>query len=238
MKHLLLVVAVAGSCVLAATAPSASAATTTCEGTTLAPGTYDALVVPSGRFCNINGDVTIRGNLTIEGGAFLWIGFEWPPTHLVVGGNVIAGAGSSLGYTPWWSYGAAWNSLSIEGNVIASNTDYVSLQGLGAPAGSIHVGGNVLLHGGAYLEVAGATVDGNLQLDGGYSDWHSAVWNQVGGSLEFANNTSRYPTLSYNLVVGNTVAKNLNCHGNDPVPSDLGVGDSVAGQKLGQCGGF
>src|ERR1044072_2216307 len=62
------------------TPASAAGGTTTCNGT-LAPGTYQRVVVPQDGVCMGEGPVTIRGALVVQQGATLVLGSEETPVH-------------------------------------------------------------------------------------------------------------------------------------------------------------
>src|SRR5262245_32061262 len=81
--------AVLAAATLVVTAPlvAGAAAGSTCDGF-LAPGTYNRLVVPAGATCLSDGNVTVRGGITVGAGATFVLGSEDAPdnTSTITGG--------------------------------------------------------------------------------------------------------------------------------------------------------
>ena len=82
--------ALAALLVLVVPAFAARGGTTTCNGT-LAPGTYQRVVVPQDGVCLSDGPVTIRAGLFVQQGATLVLGSQENPVHTAtIGGGVHA----------------------------------------------------------------------------------------------------------------------------------------------------
>src|SRR5262245_7326574 len=117
---------------------------------------------------------------------------------LPVTGNVSVGPGSR----------AYLDFVEIDGNVESHGAELLYLKG--------EVTGNVTTTGGGLVGISSSIIGGNLRVSGN----DGAQWGfvdvsgvEVGGNLEFNDNTA-----FYQYLYANTVAKNLSCEGNDPVP--------------------
>ena len=192
---------------------SAADHTTVCNGT-LAPGTYQTVVVPHNGVCLSDGPVMIHGGLFVQPGATLVLGSEENAVHTAtIGGGV-----------------HARNAMSVQ--IHFSTIDGgIDIRGGSGPAGGpFDLTWNTIedsvIHGG-YNEI-------------GYDGfWNGFIRNTVLGSVNLINNHVADP--DGNEIVTNTIHGDLNCAGNDPPPQ---VGDSegaqnrVTGTKSGQCAGL
>jgi hypothetical protein len=205
--------AVVAATFLVVPAFAASAGTTTCNGT-LAPGTYERVVVPQDGVCLSDGPVTIRAGLFVQQGATLVLGSEENPVH----------------------------TATISGGVHATNAMSVQLH-FSTISGGIDIHGGSGPFGGPF-DVTWNTIEDSIVSGGynevGYDGfWNGFIRNNVHGSVNVINNTVADP--DGNEIVTNTIHGNLNCQGNDPPPQ---VGDSegspnhVTGQETGQCVGL
>jgi hypothetical protein len=213
MRHILFAGVVAGLSALVMGAPSLAAGsrTTSCTDT-LAPGTYQRVVVPDGATCvTFAGPVTINGGVTVGAGATFVLGSEDNPTHTAtINGGVTAANAASV---------------QIHFSTISGG---VSLVGGAGPFGSpFDVTWNTLEDN---------VINGAVTIVGYDGFWQGFFRNTVHGSVNFNNNTVVDP--DGNEVQTNTIHGNLNCAGNDPQPQTGDSGGSpntVTGHKTGQC---
>ena len=191
----------------------AAGGTTTCNGT-LAPGTYNRVVVPQDGVCLSDGPVTIRAGLWVEQGATLVFGNEENAVHTA---TISGGVHSS-------------NAMNVQIHFSTINGG-VDLEGGAGPfGGPFDVTWNTL---------EDDVINGSVTVNGYNGFWQGFIRNNVSGSTNLNNNVLLDP--DGNEFVTNTIHGNLNCAGNDPAPQ---VGDSggspnqVTGQETGQCRGI
>jgi hypothetical protein len=191
----------------------AAANTTTCNGT-LAPGTYQRVVVPQDGVCLSDGPVTIGAGVFVQQGATLVVGSEENPVH----------------------------TATISGGVHATNAMNVQLH-FSTINGGIDIHGGSGPFGGPFdvtwNTIEDSTVNGGYNEVGYDGFWNGFIRNNVHGSVNVIGNTVADP--DGNEIVTNTIHGNLNCADNDPAPQ---VGDSegspnnVTGHETGQCVGL
>ena len=191
----------------------AAGGTTTCNGT-LAPGTYQRVVVPQDGVCLSDGPVTIRAGLFVQQGGTLVLGSEENALHTAT----ISGGVHSA------------NAMSVQIHFSTINGG-VDLEGGAGPfGGPFDVTWNALEDN---VINGGATVN---SYDG---FWQGFFRNTVNGTVNYNGNVVVDP--DGNEIQTNTIHGNLNCAGNDPAPQQ---GDSegnpnhVTGQETGQCVGL
>ena len=132
---LLLCVGVFGAATFAGASASASGGTTICNGT-LAPGSYQRVVVPNDSVCLSDGPVTIRAGLFVQQGATVVLGSEENAAHTAtINGGVhatnamnvqihfstINGGYNEVGYDGFWNGFIRNNvhgSVNINGNTV------------------------------------------------------------------------------------------------------------------------
>jgi hypothetical protein len=184
--------------------------TTECTDT-LAPGTYEAVVVPEAAVCLSEGPIRIRSGLWIRPGATFVLGSEesgW--TTGTIGGGVHATDPASVQI----------HFATIDGGI--------DIRGGSGPFGPpFDVTWNAIednvIHGGARI----------VDYDG---FWFGFIRNTVMGTVKLRDNTLVDP--DGNEYVTNTIHGSLMCSGNDPTAQ---VGDSegdpneVTGNKFGEC---
>jgi hypothetical protein len=205
--------ALAGLLFLVVPAFAAGGGTTTCDGT-LAPGTYQRVVVPQDGVCLSEGPVTIRAGLFVQQGGTLVLGSEENPVH----------------------------TATINGGVHASNAMSVQLH-FSTINGGIDIHGGSGPFGGPFdvtwNAIEDSTVNGGYNEVGYDGFWNGFIRNNVHGSVNVMGNTVM--DTDGNEIVTNTIHGDLNCWGNDPPPQ---VGDSegspnhVTGRETGQCVGL
>lgn len=187
--------------------------TTTCDGT-LAPGTYQRVVVPEDGICLSDGPVTIRAGLFVEPGSTVVFGSEENAVH----------------------------TATINGGVHATNAMSVQIH-FSTINGGIDIHGGSGPFGGPFdvtwNTIEDSTVNGGYTEAGYDGFWNGFIRNTVQGPVNLIGNVVADP--DGNEVVTNTIHGNLTCAGNDPAPQ---VGDSegspnhVTGLETGQCAGL
>ena len=192
---------------------AAGGGSTTCNGT-LAPGTYQRVVVPQDGVCLSDGPVTILAGLFVRQGGTLVLGSEENPVHTAtIGGGV-----------------HATNAMNVQIHFSTINGGIDIHGGSGPFGGPFDVTWNT---------IEDSTVNGGYTEAGYDGFWNGFIRNNVHGSVNLIGNTVADP--DGNEVVTNTIHGNLNCQGNDPPPQ---VGDSegspnhVTGRETGQCVGL
>ena len=190
-----------------------SGGTTTCDGT-LAPGTYQRVVVPQNGVCLSDGPVTIRSGLFVQQGGTVVFGSEDHPVH----------------------------TATIGGGVHATNAANVQLH-FSTINGGIDVHGGSGPDGGPFgitwNTIEDSTVNGGYTESGYDGFWNGFFRNSVQGSVNLYDNVVADP--DGNEVQTNTIHGNLNCFGNDPQPQSGDSGGSpnhVTGRETGQCVGL
>jgi len=184
--------------------------TTRCTET-LAPGTYQRVVVPAGATCLSTGPVTIRNGLFIAPGATFVLGSEEQPG----------------------------NNGTISGGVHATNAANVQLHFV-TINGGIEIHGGAGPFGGPFditwNTIEDSHINGRVLIEGYNGFWMGFIRNEVNGSVSLNHNVLVDP--DGNEYVTNTIHGNLSCVGNSPDPQ---IGDSegaenhVTGAKTGQC---
>jgi hypothetical protein len=261
MKRILLVVASVGAIVLGSAGPSMADEqhAYTCTGGDFS--TVDFVHVPSGHYssltiagaCDVAPDAVIKigGNLTIRRGAVF--DAQSAPSTIVVGRNVIAGAGSLLGLGCQPDYydsdGNYVNSghpctvepdghstITVKGQVRTTRANTVLLNGITVKRRVILAGGG----GDIPWSIKNNSISGNLTVRNVTADWFGALFNQVGGNVNLNNITAtdpQDPTPTV-FVVRNIIGRDLNCMGIGPALSGgffPGEVNTVGGTATGQC---
>jgi hypothetical protein len=128
-----------------------------------------------------------------------------------VDGDVVVGPGSVC----------VVGAVTVDGDIRAEAGATVIVEGA-------RVEGDINAEGFAAVRVTGGVVDGAVQLFGGGTAVVLGV--RVEGDIQAERNTAPLQ------ISDNTVAGNLRCEGNDPAPT--GGGNTVSGDKEGQCSGL
>jgi len=199
-------------CVVAVAVPAAAASSTTTCTDTLAPGSYEKVVVPAGASCiTFAGPVNISAGLFIERGATFVLGSEDNPTPTgTIGGGVHATDAASVQI----HFSTIRGGISIQG-------------GSGPFGGPFDITWNT---------IEDSHISGQVTINGYNGFWMGFIRNKVNGAVNLNNNTLADP--DGNEYVTNVINGSLNCSGNSPAPQ---VGDSegtpnqVTGDKTGQC---
>jgi hypothetical protein len=216
-------------------------------------GTYSSLTVTGvcqtapGAVINVVGNVNVAAGAVLDAQSF--------PSTITVGHNVIAASGSLLGLgclpnptghttghpcidpttgTPTST--TEYSTITVDGNVIATDADTVLLNG-------ITVNGNVVLTGGGedvnVWPIKDNTILGNLIVSGVTPNWLGVMVNHIGGNAILTNITitdpgDPTPTI---FIASNTVGQNLICTGLGPYVAGGFPGEhNVVGNKaIGQC---
>ena len=230
-------------------ATAASNGATTCQGGSVAPGTYSSLNIAG--FCSVDsGAVTVLNNLTVLPGGGLNAAFGG--SDLSVGRNLDVQDNGIL------ALGCEPEAFSCFNDPSMTTNDSVggNLTGAGALMMLVHhntIGGNVTQSGGgggvtcdtqplgpkgppAYSTYEDNVIGRNASVTGLQTCWLGFIRNNVSGNVNFNNNVDFLS--DGNEVVTNTVGRNLNCSGNSPAPhvgDSLGSLNSVSGRATGQC---
>jgi len=197
--------------VLVASASPAEAGGTTQCTSTLAPGTYQRVIVPAGAVCLSEGPVTIRDGLWIRSGAAFVLGSEE----------------------------SGWTTGTIGGGVHARDAASVQIH-FATINGGIRVHGGSGPFGGPFEVTFNAIEDnvihGGVTVTGYDGFWFGFIRNHVSGTVRMSDNVLADP--DGNEYVTNVIHGSLRCWDNSPAPQ---VGDSeglpndVTGAKTGQC---
>ena len=187
--------------------------TTTCNGS-LAPGTYQRVVVPQDGVCLSDGPITIRGGVFVHQGGTLVFGNEENPVH----------------------------TATISGGVHATNAMTVEIH-FSTINGGVDIHGGSGPFGGpfdvTYNTIEDSTINGGYNEIGYDGFWNGFFRNTVHGTVNFNGNVVVDP--DGNEVQTNSIHGNLNCAGNDPSPQQgdsEGSPNHVTGQETGQCVGL
>jgi hypothetical protein len=191
----------------------AGGGTTTCNGT-LAPGTYQRVVVPQDGVCMSEGPVTIRGGLFVQQGGTLVLGSEENAVH----------------------------TATISGGVHATNAMNVQIH-FSTISGGVDIRGGSGPFGGpfdvTFNTIEDSTINGGYTESGYDGFWNGFFRNNVHGSANFYDNVVADP--DGNEIQSNTIHGSLNCFGNDPAPQSGdsgGAPNHVTGRETGQCVGL
>ncbi|MDP9184112.1 MAG: hypothetical protein M3O29_00395 [Actinomycetota bacterium] len=194
--------------------PGAAAAWATECTDTLAPGTYQKVIVPEGAVCFSEGPVRIQAGLWIGSGATFVLGSEE----------------------------SGWSTGTIGGGVHAVDPASVQIH-FATINGGIDISGGSGPFGPPFDVTWNAIEDnvihGGVRIVGYDGFWFGFIRNTVYGTVKLGSNVLADP--DGNEYVTNTIHGSLTCWGNSPAPQ---VGDSegeantVTGSKSGQCAGL
>jgi hypothetical protein len=198
----------------------AARADTTCTQEISGGTIYGNIVVPNGNTCVLSG-VMVTGNVIVQANARLNID---PFALTTIVGNVIFGAGTAIQMN---LYSTAY--LIVDGNVTANRCAYIIMT-------SVTIGGNFSAQNctgapsgqGISGQPTNTTVDGNFTCTG-TAGACGLFGITVKGNVQIKNNGS-------GIVLSNIIGGNLQCSGNTGGVN--GSGNTVDGQKSGQCANF
>ncbi len=252
---LVMILPLAGPAVAAASVDGGGSGGQTCQGGSIAAGSYERLTIAG--TCTVDaGNVTVRGNVTVQPGATLVAAFGG--SELRVWRNVLVGRNGSLvlgcepGAFPCLNDNPTAPTMSsvgkIGGNLVAGGALAVLVH-------ATHIGGNLVQVGGgggvncapqpnlmgspAYATYEDVTIGGSATIVAWHSCWLGFFRNSVQHGVVFSLNVVADP--DGNEVATNTIGGNLVCFGNSPAPQ---IGDSggamntVGGRAVGQCAGL
>ena len=209
----------AGVIVLAAlsvSVPSLAAGngTTTCTDT-LAPGTYQKVVVPAGAVClTFAGPVRINGGVSVARGATFVLGSEENPAHT---GTINGGVRST-------------NAASVQIHFSSINGGVTLVGGAGPFGPPFDVTWNT---------IEDSVINGSVNISGYNGFWQGFFRNTVNGGVRFNDNT--VVDTDGNELQTNRINGGLSCSGNTPAPQQgdsEGSPNEVSGPKTGQCAGL
>jgi hypothetical protein len=186
-KRLLLSIAIPVAALIAGTS-TAAAAVTRCDGL-LPPDTYDTVLVPKGKNCDVAGSVTVEQNVILQEGASLTI-----LGTFTVNGNLLGNGVNSV---------LMIGGISIHGNVsITGATGQVVLD-------HVTIGGNLKISNSnvSVIAVAASQVTGNAlfqnnTLTGGFD----ILFTMIVGNL-VCNGNDPAPGLDSNTVSGQSIGQ-------------------------------
>jgi hypothetical protein len=232
---------------------AAAAANATCNGGSVAAGTYTSLTVTGVCFVN-SGNVTVTQNLTIAPGGGVNAAFFG--SNLTVGHQLLIQSGALLvlGCEPF-AFPCFNDPKANQGGTLGIQTnDSVghNLVSSGATLVLVHhstISGNVVQTGGGgglpcvelfpngpppYTTYEDNTIGGNVTVTGLQTCWDGFFRNNVAGNVNWNNNVTWNGHVPDNPPVdgdedgneisGNIVQGNLNCFGNFPAAQ---FGDSA-----------
>ena len=229
----------------AVAAPPNSPAAYTCSGGAVPTGNYASITIAG--YCGVSPGavITVVGDINVLPGAVF--DAQSAAATITVGHNVTAGEGAllGLGCQPNGTHAEHpctvdpndSSVITVDGNVTATDTDLVLLNG-------ITVDGNVTIIGGGDEEipwtVKNDTIDGNLTISDLVTTWIGVLFNTVGGNATLTNITVNDPgDLTPTMQIAlNNVGHNLNCSGIGPYVSGgfaPGEVNTVGGRATGQC---
>lgn len=219
------------------------------------PATSTFTIIPSGNYSSVTvtgvcqpehgGTINVSGNLNVASGGVL--DAQSYSSTITVGHNITAGAGSvlGLGCQPMDSIGRfagqpcnddpAQTLITVNGNITATHAALVLIRGA-------TVNGNVSIEGGSSDQpwsIKGDTIGRNLSISGLMAEFLGVQFNTIGNNATLTNITvndvdSPPPGVT---VVSNNVGNNLNCRGLLPFVGDgffNGV-NHVGHKATGQC---
>jgi hypothetical protein len=239
-------------------ASAAPAKSFTCAGGTFTgdPTTSTFTIIPSGNYSSITvtgvcqpehgGTINVSGNINVAAGAVF--DAQSYSSTINVGHNVTADAGSvlGLGCQPMGSIGRFagvpcaddpnQTVITVNGNISATNAYLVLIRGA-------TVNGNVSLDGGNSDQpwsIKGDTIGKNLSISGLTAEFLGVQFNTIGNNVNLTNitvNDVDPPPAPGVTIVSNNVGNNLNCSGLAPYAGDgffNGV-NHVGHKATGQC---
>jgi hypothetical protein len=236
-----------------ASASSSSSEGVTCQGGSVAAGTYSSLRIAG--ICSVDaGTVRARGDLTILSGGGLNAGFGG--SNVTVGDDLIVKWNGLLVLgcepeaficfnDPDQTVGTLSTDDRVRGSLLSTGALLVVVHHshLGAVDQSGGGGGvtcSVFPLGPsgppAYTDYEDNVIRDNASVVGVHTCWSGFIRNRVRGSVTYSDNKLADPDA--NEVVTNVIRHNLVCTGNSP---KVQVGDSggspnqVGGKALGQC---
>ncbi|MCA0291874.1 MAG: hypothetical protein LCH82_09615 [Actinobacteria bacterium] len=211
---------------------TASAGTTTvCTGTLT--GTYDAIVVPAGATCTLDGAV-VRGNVKVGAGATLMT------YDTVVRLNVFGDQAAKVNIIDTNVWGQI-HFTRTKGEIIIGTAGCkvdpiadgnINLQNNYGPIAicMMTVKNNILLHNNHNrIGVFDNTVRGGIQVAGNDSPAIRLRNNTVGHNMALRNNDVKIAFVAKNNIIGGQGQ----CFGNDIAPT--GSGNTAGGGLTGQC---
>jgi hypothetical protein len=180
---------------LPASASAASPSATTCNGT-LAPGTYQSIVVPNGATCALGvGPIHVLAGVQVGSDASFVLGVERGPATGTIGGGVVANNAAEV----------IVHDARINGGVTVH--------------GGSHLFGCVPFNACITL-LEDNSINGATTIDGYAGFFLGFIRNHANGSVTISNNRQTLDELD---VGSNVVHGTLMCAGNNPVEN---TGDS------------
>jgi hypothetical protein len=247
--------ALAVALTIGAAFPAAAGGNFTCKG-----GSFSSpSVIPSGTYHTITvkglcapedpGTVTVERSLTVASGGtfFSLLGHAtvtvWGSVDIQAGGRFAFGCAPTFDVSCFDDPNATSND-TIHGNLSATGASLLVVHNDTIDGNvSVEGGGNGLtcnnipgLHTPGYVDFSTNVIGGNASVEGLRTCWDGFSDNTIGGNVAHINNHTVIE--DGNFVGGNTIARNLSCFRDDPLPhlSDFAPApNTVAGHTEGQC---
>jgi hypothetical protein len=213
--------------------------------TPITSGDYSSITVTGACQVQAGAVIHVTGNINVAAGAAL--DAQSYSSTITVGHNITADAGSvlGLGCQPSGAIGRFagvpciddpnQTFITVNGNISATNAYLVLIRGA-------TVNGNVSIDGGnsdAPWSIKGDTIGKNLTVNGLTAEFLGVQFNTIGNNVTLTNITvndvdSPPPGVTVNT---NTVGNNLNCSGNAPFVGDgfFNGLNHVGHKATGQC---
>jgi hypothetical protein len=183
--------------VLPASANAASSSATACAGT-LAPGTYQSIVVPAGQTCDLGvGPVQVLSGVQVGSGASFVLGFDGGPATGTIGGGLAADHAAEV----------IVHDARISGGV--------TVHGGSGPFGCTQPFAPVCI---TLLE--SNSINGGVTINGYTGFFLGFIRNHVNGSTTISNNVQSLDEID---IGSNVIHGSLTCAGNNPTEN---TGDS------------
>jgi hypothetical protein len=228
MRKFVNVFAVAAGALLVASV-AAAATDLVCTGPS-SGGTWHNVLVPSGMSCTLD-DTRVTGNVTVQAGGSFQVNTN-SGMDTTIAGDIKGDGCDSIDLESTGLSGR----IVVGGNVTIQNcTSNSFVGGRGSsfcppnPPESLFIGGNVKCNnnpGGCVYDYT--TIGGNFECSGNFAC--TLQTDAIGKNVTMNNNSSN------GVSVDNTsIAGDVKCSGNSSVS---GSGNTIAGNKSGQCTGL
>ncbi len=217
---------------IAGAAPSGSAFTCAGGNWTGDPTTSTFTIIPSGNYSSITitgvcqpehgGTINVSGNINVAAGGFL--DAQSYSSTITVGHNITAASGSVLGLGCQPS-----GSIGRFAGVPCNDDPALTV---------ITVNGNITVTNAALVLIRGATVNGNVSIDGGSSDqpW-SIKGDTIGRNLSISGLTAEFLGVQFNTIGNNATLTNITVNDVDSPPPGVTVVSNNVGNNL-NCSGL
>ena len=190
--------------------------------TPITSGDYSSITVTGACQVQAGAVVNVTGNINVTAGAVL--DAQSYSSTITVGHNITADRGSFLGLGCQPS-GAIGRSAGIPCTDDPNQT-------------VITVNGNITATDAAFVAIRGATVNGNVSIDGGTSDapW-SIKGDTIGRNLTISGLTAEFLGVQFNTIGNNASLTNITVNDVDSPPPGVTIVSNKVGNNL-TCSGL